>query len=99
MAQEGHSAQGLLDITPYEDHLDYFNDWFLKIELLYKLAMQNKQPNSPASLKIQEQLQLLEHKINARNKLTKTPLSVQKFLQKHNLSLKEQIIFFCSAQR
>ncbi|WP_104685254.1 ATP-binding protein [Helicobacter bizzozeronii] len=94
LAQEGHSAQGLLDITPYEDHLDYFNDWFLKIELLYKLAMQNKQPHSPASLKIQEQLQLLEHKINARNKLTKTPLSVQKFLQKHNLSSKEQIIFF-----
>lgn len=94
LAQEGHAAHGLLDINPYEDHLDYFNDWFLKIELLQKLVVQNKQSSQQASLKTQEQLQLLENKIGARAKLTRTPLSVQKFIQKHALSPKEEIIFF-----
>ncbi|WP_104751405.1 ATP-binding protein [Helicobacter salomonis] len=91
LAQEGHSAHPFLDTTPYEDHLDYFNDWFLKIDLLRKLQ---RQKTLQASTHTQQQLQLLEHKIRARTELTSNPLSVQKFLHKHALSAQETTLFF-----
>ncbi|WP_121022272.1 AAA family ATPase [Helicobacter vulpis] len=89
--QEGHKTHCFLDTTPYEDHLDYCNDWFLKIEFLRKLH-RHKSPRARAHL--EQQLQLLEHKIATRLQRTKTPLSIQKFLRKHALSPKEETLFF-----
>ncbi|WP_120953081.1 ATP-binding protein [Helicobacter sp. L8] len=91
LAQEGCNAHPSLDTTPYEDHLDYYNDWFLKIDLLSKLC-RHKSPRARAHF--QQQLQLLEHKIAARLQRTKTPLSIQRFLRKYALNPKEQILFF-----
>ncbi|MFC3848268.1 ATP-binding protein [Helicobacter baculiformis] len=91
LVEEGHSAHPFLDTSPYEDHLDYFNDWFFKIDLLRKLQ---RQKTPQASAHAQQQLELLEHKIKARTECTQNPLSIQKFLHKHALNPKEIILFF-----
>ncbi|BCZ18742.1 ATPase AAA [Helicobacter sp. NHP19-012] len=90
LAENGHNKHAFLEITPYSDHLDYFNDWFLKIEILQKI----QKVGLRGRFKLQEDLQLLEHKITARTKATQTPLAVQKFLNKHHLSPKATLLFF-----
>ncbi|WP_163531809.1 AAA family ATPase [Helicobacter suis] len=90
LTEDGYSKHPFLEITPYIDHLDYFNDWFLKIELLIKLQRVGLRGRA----KIKEELELLEHKMKARIKSTTPALSVQKFLNKHNLTPKERLIFF-----
>ncbi|GMB91627.1 ATP-binding protein [Helicobacter ailurogastricus] len=90
LVQEGHNKHPFLEITLYSDHLDYFNDWFLKIEILQKLQKVGLRGRA----KLQADLQLLEHKIKARTKSTQTPLAVQKFLNKHHLNPKETLLFF-----
>ncbi|BEG56782.1 ATP-binding protein [Helicobacter sp. NHP21005] len=90
LAENGHTKHAFLEITPYSDHLDYFNDWFLKIEILQKIQKVGLRGQS----KLQEDLCLLEHKINARTQATQSPLAVQKFLNKHHLNPKETLLFF-----
>ncbi|BCZ17312.1 ATPase AAA [Helicobacter sp. NHP19-003] len=90
LAENGHNKHPFLEITPYSDHLDYFNDWFLKIEILQKIQKVGLRGRS----KLQEDLRLLEHKIHARTKATQNPLAVQKFLNKHHLSPKATLLFF-----
>ncbi|BDQ26934.1 hypothetical protein ASB1_06100 [Helicobacter heilmannii] len=90
LAEKGHNKHVFLEITPYSDHLDYFNDWFLKIEILQKLLKVGLRGQA----KLKEDLQLLEHKITARTNATQSPLAVLKFLNKHHLNPKETLLFF-----
>ncbi|WP_104733238.1 ATP-binding protein [Helicobacter felis] len=77
--------------NPYEDHLEYLNDWFSLIDLLYKLQ---RQKDSCVKKHVHAQIQRLKQRINTRLENTPRLFEIQKFLHKHHLKHAEEILFF-----
>lgn len=94
LLQDGVLNLEIPEISPYEDHLEYLKDQFLRIELFQKLGydFQKLSPNSLSRTK--HRLKLLEDTILSRLKITKTPIQVQEFIKENGLDPKEEIIFF-----
>jgi SpoVK/Ycf46/Vps4 family AAA+-type ATPase len=85
----------LPNIKPYTDHLEYLQDQFDIIELLYKIAI-SKQGFSDSSVsvgRLQSKLSLLSKRIDARGEITKEPNVVEEFFKEKELSEQEQKIF------
>jgi len=80
---------------PYNDHLEYLQDEFLRIEIYEQLAnLKNSYSNESSSIKrLQSKLKLIENTIKERISKTKIDLSVQNFIDEYELNEKEEIIF------
>ena len=92
--------KGSLDLMipekkPYEDHLEFLQDEFLRIEIYEQLAnLKNSYSNESSSIKrLQSKLKLIENIIKERIAKTKVDLPVQNFIEEYELNEKEEIIF------
>ena len=92
--------KGSLDLMipekrPYNDHLEYLQDQFLRIEIYEQLAnLKTNYSNESASIKrLQSKLKLIENTIKERINKTKIDLPVLNFIKENELNEKEEIIF------
>ncbi len=74
----------LPEVKPYEDHLEYLKDQFLRVEIYQKLTLNNS---------LKTKLQLLESRIKQRVEATKIELAIEKVFTDFSLNPKEQVIF------
>ena len=87
--------KGNLDLVipenkPYNDHLEYLQDQFLRIELYEKLSnIRTKQ----TSKRIKSKIKLIENIIKERIKKTKIELPVQNFIEENEFNEKEELLF------
>ncbi|HIQ51375.1 MAG TPA: ATP-binding protein, partial [Nautiliaceae bacterium] len=87
--------KGNLDLVipenkPYNDHLEYLQDQFLRIELYEKLSnIKTKQ----TSKRIQSKIKLIENIIKEKIKKTKIELPVQNFIEENEFNEKEELLF------
>ena len=95
LLESGSLELVLPDIKEYNDHLEYLQDQFFRIELARKLEIvkQTSDQNSPNASRLKTKLTLLENRISDRIKRTKNPIMLEQFFKEHNLNKKEQIIF------
>jgi len=95
LLQDGYQESDLPDIKPYEDHLEYLQDQFFRIELYQKMSTirQNVHEHSLAIDRIQHKLQLLEKRIDERIEQTSEKLVLDRFFKQKKMEIKEQIIF------
>lgn len=92
LLEEGNREIELPETTPYDDHLEYLKDQFLRISLLQKTTYSN--PDSLLLSKTKYQLKTLEEKINTRLKITKSIIPAYQVIKENHLNSKEEIIFF-----
>ncbi len=81
--------------TPYQDHLEYLHDEFLKIEIYEQLAnLKNSYSTQSASIKrLQSKLVLIENTIKEKIKKTTIDLPVFNFMLENEFNEKEKLIF------
>lgn len=91
LLQDGALQNEILDNAPYNDHLEYLKDQFLRIDLIKKISPDSK--NSSIS-RIHHRLKAIEERIKARLAITKNEISAHKMIKDNNLNIKEEIIFF-----
>ncbi|GAX87696.1 conserved hypothetical protein [Lebetimonas natsushimae] len=92
--------QGSLELVvpenkPYNDHLEFLHDEFLRIEIYEQLAnIKNSFSKTSSSIKrLQSKLILIENTIKEKVKKTKIDLPVLNFIKENELNEKEEIIF------
>jgi AAA+ superfamily predicted ATPase len=92
--------QGSLELVvpenkPYNDHLEYLHDEFLRIEIYEQLAnVKNSFSKTSSSIKrLQSKLILIENTVKEKIKKTKIDLPVFNFIRGNELNEKEEIIF------
>ncbi|PAF47404.1 AAA family ATPase [Helicobacter sp. 12S02232-10] len=94
LLEDGSLNLELPEIIPYEDHLEYLKDQFLRIDLLQKLSYGFQKVPSISLSRTKYRLKLLEERILSRLEITKTPIQVQTLIKENALNSKEEIIFF-----
>ena len=79
----------------YNDHLEYLQDQFLRIDLYAQIAnLKNNYSNQSSSIKrLQSKLNVIENSIKERIKKTSIELPVLNFIKENELNEKEEIIF------
>lgn len=95
LLEEGNNELALPEVKPYEDHLEYLQDQFFRIESYQKMSMirQNVHENALGINRVKSKLDLLEKRIQERLKVTKQEVVLEKFFKQKKLDDKEQIIF------
>ncbi len=95
LLQEGTLDLDLPDIKAYNDHLEYLQDQFFRIELYQKMSIirQNTHEHSLGIDRTLNKLQLLEKRISERIKQTKESLVLDKFFKQKKISSLEEVIF------
>ena len=95
LVQEGTLDSELPDIKAYNDHLEYLQDQFFRIELYQKMSSirQNVHEHSLGIDRVQNKLKLLEKRIQERVKETSENLVLDKFFKQKKMSDFEQVIF------
>ncbi|MEA3316221.1 MAG: ATP-binding protein [Campylobacterota bacterium] len=85
----------LPDVKEYNDHLEYLQDQFFKIDLAQKLNVvkHNFDENSPNANRLRSKLVLLENRIKERLLKTTNPIMLEEFFEENELNEKEQMIF------
>ena len=85
----------LPEIKEYNDHLEYLQDQFFKIDLAQKLNIvkHNFDENSPNINRLRSKLSLLENRIKERVETTTNTIMLEDFFKDNNLNDKEQMIF------
>ncbi|MEA3498750.1 MAG: ATP-binding protein [Campylobacterota bacterium] len=85
----------LPDIKEYNDHLEYLQDQFFKIDLAQKLNIvkHNFDEDSPNTNRLRSKLSLLENRIQQRVETTKNNIMLEDFFKENDLNEKEQMIF------
>lgn len=83
------------EIKAYEDHLEYLQDQFFRIDLYQNLATirQSYDQTSPNYKRVRSKLTILENQIEERIKVSSEPQKVEDYFKEQNLNDKEQIIF------
>lgn len=96
LLEEGTLEVQLPQALPYQDHLEYLKDQFLKIDLIEQInhLKLSYKLDSPSLSRIQYRLSTLEQQIEYRLKLTQTHLEIVHLIKEAELSSKEQILFF-----
>ena len=84
LLEDGSLDMELPEVKPYEDHLEYLKDQFLRIEMYQKLKQ-----NSSVSSK----LQILEARISSRVECSEIDIEIEKIFKDYELNQKEQVIF------
>lgn len=95
LLEEGSLEMSLPEVRPYEDHLEYLQDQFFRIELYQKMSMirQNVHEHSLGINRIRSKLELLEKLIEERVAETTKDVVLDKFFKQKKLETKEQVIF------
>lgn len=95
LVEEGNVDVVLPEIVPYNDHLEYLQDQFLRIELNRKVSTlkNNYTKNSPFISRIRSELKLLEKRISERVTITKEKPEILNFFKENHLNENEQTIF------
>lgn len=95
LLEEGNSELVLPEIKPYEDHLEYLQDQFLRIDSYQKMSTirHNVHENALGINRVRSKLELLEKRIGQRLSVTKQEVVLEKFFKQKRLEEKEQIIF------
>jgi len=95
LIEQGSLNMVIPEKTPYNDHLEYLHDQFLRIELYEQLSgIKLSYSKESASIKrVQSKLKLIENTIKERVKKTKIELPVQNFIEENGLNEKEEILF------
>lgn len=95
LLEKGNLDLSLPDVKAYEDHLEYLQDQFFRIELYQKMsqARYNFHEKSLNINRLSKKLELLERQIQERIKETTHPIVVEKFFQDNKLDTKEQVLF------
>jgi len=85
----------LPEVKEYNDHLEYLQDQFFKIDLAQKLNVvkHNFDENSPNTNRLRSKLSLLENRIKERVETTTNTIMLEDFFKDNNLNDKEQMIF------
>ena len=85
----------LPEVKEYNDHLEYLQDQFFKIDLAQKLNIvkQTSDYNSPNTNRLRSKLSLLENRIQQRVKTTTKAIMLEDFFKDNNLNDQEQMIF------
>lgn len=92
LLEDGNLEIEMPEITPYDDHLEYLKDQFLRISLLQKSTYDK--PSSFFLSKTKYHLKSLEEKIHSRLSITTKEIPAHQIIKDHALSPKEEIIFF-----
>ncbi|MBR8466273.1 ATP-binding protein [Campylobacter sp. faydin G-140] len=90
--EDGNLRIELDEPTPYEDHLQYLKDQFLRIELYAKLSM-FVGDNNDAKKRLKMQINELEGFIKERLNLSKITIKIEQIFKDNSLDDKEQLIF------
>ena len=95
LLEEGNTELRLPEIKAYEDHLEYLQDQFFRIESYQKMSTirHNVHENALGINRVKSKLELLEKRINDRLAVTKQEVVLEKFFKQKKLEDKEQIIF------
>ncbi len=95
LLQDGTLEVDLPDIKAYNDHLEYLQDQFFRIELYQKMSVirQNTHDHSLGIDRILNKVKLLEKRIQERIQQTKETLILDKFFKQKKMSALEEIIF------
>lgn len=94
LLEDGAQNIELPEITPYTDHLEYLKDQFGRIDLLQKLGGSFEKFFPQAFItRTKYRLKLLEERIQARLKITKTSIAVHNLIKTNALNSKEEVIF------
>lgn len=95
LLEEGSLEFELPEIKKYNDHLEYLQDQFFKIDLAQKLNVikHNFDDNSPNANRLKSKLMLLDNRIKERVAVTDTGIMLESFFKEYSLSDKEQMIF------
>ncbi len=85
----------LPEIRKYEDHLEYLQDQFFKIDLAQQLNLvkKNFDENSPNINRLKSKLALLENRIKDRVKKTHSDIMLEDFFKSNELNEQEQMLF------
>ena len=91
----GSLEMTLPEIKPYEDHLEYLQDQFFRIELYQKISAVRHHGNeqSLSVNRLQTKLELLERRIAERIAQTTADVVLDKYLRENELDGKEEVIF------
>ncbi|MEN8147660.1 MAG: ATP-binding protein [Campylobacterota bacterium] len=94
LLEEGAHEIELPDVKPYEDHLEYLQDQFFRIELYQKISSirQNVHEHSLGINRIRTKLEMLEKRIVERVEVTTKDVVLEKFFRQKKLDDKEQVI-------
>ena len=95
LLEEGNTELRLPEIKAYEDHLEYLQDQFFRIESYQKMSTirHNVHENAIGINRVKSKLELLEKRINDRLAVTKQEVVLEKFFKQKKLEDKEQVIF------
>ena len=80
-------------IAPYEEHLEYLKDQFLRIELYQKLSVFSKNAANETKKDLEKNIEILESVIAKRLNLSKISIYVEQIFKDNALNDKEQLIF------
>ncbi len=95
LAEEGSSDFALPEVKEYNDHLEYLQDQFFKIDLAQKLNVvkHNFDENSPNINRLQSKLAMLETRISERLNATSDEIMIEGFFKENDLDSQERMIF------
>ena len=95
LLEEGKFEMPLPEDRAYNDHLEYLQDQFQKIELYQKIsAIRDSYTNRSLSIdRLTKRVKELEKRIEKRIEKSSIKLSVEELFSEYELSKKEQIIF------
>ncbi|NOQ30773.1 MAG: AAA family ATPase [Helicobacteraceae bacterium] len=95
LVEIGSLEMELPDIKPYEDHLEYLQDQFLRVELYAQMSMirHSVHESSLGIDRIQNKLELLEKRILDRLSQTEQEIILDKYIKQKKFDKNEEIIF------
>jgi len=95
LLEKGSLEFVLPEVKKYDDHLEYLQDQFFRIDLAQQLNLvkNNFDENSPNINRLRSKLTLLENRIKERIKETDSSIMMEDFFKKHSLNEQEQLLF------
>lgn len=95
LLEKGSLEFVLPEIKKYEDHLEYLQDQFFRIDLAQQLNLVKSDfdENSPNINRLRSKLTLLENRIKERIKQTDGSIMMEDFFKQHSLNEQEQLLF------
>ncbi|RXJ89486.1 AAA family ATPase [Arcobacter sp. CECT 8983] len=95
LLEKGSLEFVLPEVKKYEDHLEYLQDQFFRIDLAQQLNLvkNNFDENSPNINRLRSKLTLLENRIKERVKETDGSIMMEDFFKQYTLNEQEQLLF------
>ncbi|NVJ54305.1 MAG: ATP-binding protein [Campylobacteraceae bacterium] len=95
LLEKGSLEFVLPEVKKYEDHLEYLQDQFFRIDLAQQLNLvkSNFDENSPNINRLRSKLTLLENRIKERIKETDGSIMMEDFFKQNSLNEQEQLLF------